>query len=149
MQRWKKLEQEPTLDWYVQNVTEILERLQAKTHARLAVVEIPFIGEDLSSEMNQKVDRYNSALHALAGQLGVPCLPLHQRLVELLPADHAPPPFSTSPRLVVNSLFQHYVRRRTWDEAAASNGLFLLTDHTHLGERAGSVIADLVVEFIG
>jgi hypothetical protein len=65
---------------------------------------------------------------------------LHQRLVELLAADHAPPQFSSSSRPIVNSLFQYYVRRRTCDEAAASHGLILLTDNTHLGERAGSVI---------
>ena len=106
------------------------------------------MGENLEGEMNRRVDQYNEALHQVAADFGVPCLPLHERMVELLPPGHEPPPFSTSPRPLLNALFLRHVRRRTWDQAAASNGLVLLTDHTHLGERAGAVIADLVADFI-
>jgi acyl-CoA thioesterase-1 len=148
VRKWKHLEQAPTLEWYTENVSAILRRLQAETSARIAVLEIPIMGEDLDGEMNRRVDEYNEALHGVAAEFGVPCLPLHDRMIELLPPDHVPPPFSTSARPLINSLYQHHVRRRTWDEAAASNGLMLLTDNTHLGERAGGVIADLVAEFI-
>ena len=148
IRKWKHLEQAPTLEWYSENVSAILRRLQTETSASIAVLEIPIMGEDLDGEMNQRVDRYNEALHRVAADFDVPCLPLHQRMVELLPPDHVPPPFSTSARPLINSLYQHHVRRRTWDEAAASNGLVLLTDNTHLGERAGGVIADLVADFI-
>ena len=148
VRRWKHIEHVPTPQWYVENVSAILRRLQTETSARIAVVEIPIMGEDLDGEMNRRVDDYNEALHRVAADFGVPCLPLHQRMVELLPSDHVPPPFSTSARPLLNSLYQHHVRRRTWDEAAASNGLVLLTDNTHLGERAGGIIVDLVADFV-
>jgi tRNA isopentenyl-2-thiomethyl-A-37 hydroxylase MiaE len=49
---------------------------------------------------------------------------------------------------MMKAQFQHHVRHRSWDAAAASNGLILLSDHTHLGERAAAVVADLVAEFV-
>jgi hypothetical protein len=48
---------------------------------------------------------------------------------------------------MMKAQFQHHVLHRS-DAASARNGLVLLSDHTHLGERAAQVVADLVAEFV-
>ena len=106
------------------------------------------LGEDLDSTTNERVDKYNEALHVIATEQSVKCLPLHDRLVELLLPGHVPPPYEVKIGLTVKSQLQHHVLRRNWDAVSASNGLSLLTDHTHLGERAARVVADLVADFV-
>ena len=144
----KGIRQTPTLEWFTENVSAILRRLRSETHARIAVIEIPMLGEDLDSTTNERVDKYNEALHVIATEHSVKCLPLHDRLVELLLPGHVPPPYEVKIGLTVKSQLQHHVLRRNWDAVSASNGLSLLTDHTHLGERAARVVADLVADFV-
>jgi lysophospholipase L1-like esterase len=146
--RLKGIRQTPTIDWYVENVSAILRQLRSETHARIAIIEIPMLGEDLTSEKNGRVNRYNDALHTMAEEHGVTYLPLHDRLVDLLEPDRVPPPYQGSVGLVLKVQLQHHVLHRSWDDVGARNGLVLLTDHTHLGERAAELVAELVAEFI-
>jgi acyl-CoA thioesterase I len=144
----KGIRQAPTIKWYSENVSSILQRLRSETHARIAVIEIPMLGEDLTSEMNDCVNRYNDALHAIAEKQGISCLPLHKRLVDLLPPGQKPPPYRATVGLMLKVQLQHAVLHRRWDDIGARNGLDLLTDHTHLGERAAEVAAEVVAEFV-
>jgi acyl-CoA thioesterase I len=144
----KGIRRMPSIEWFIENVSSTLRRLRSETDARIAVLEIPILGEDLNGETNGRVNRYNEALHTIADENRVTCLPLHQRLVELLPPNHVPPPYQRTMGLVLKVQFEHHVLHRSWDELSAKNGLVLLTDHTHLGERAAGVVADLVAEFL-
>ena len=146
--RIKGVRRAPTLEWYVESVSAVLGRLLSETHAKIAVIEIPMLGEDLGSETNKRVKAYNDALRTVAAEYGVNWLPLHDQLVELLPPDHVPPRYQAKAGPMMKAQFQHHVRHRSWDAAAARNGLILLSDHTHLGERAAAVVADLVAEFV-
>jgi acyl-CoA thioesterase I len=64
--RQQRIPQTPTLDWYIECVEGIMARLQSQTSARIAVLDIPMIGEDLDSDMNSRVDAYNQALRRVA-----------------------------------------------------------------------------------
>lgn len=90
--RQQHIPQTPTLGWYIECVGEILTRLQSQTSARVAVLDIPMIGEDLTSDMNRRVDSYNQALHRVAAAHVADCLPLDDRLASLLPSPHNPRP---------------------------------------------------------
>ena len=146
--RQQHLPQDPTLEWYRESVAAILERLQADTTARIAVLDLPPLGEDLESEANRRIVAYSEALREVAAQLGIPCLPLHERLVALVPPGHEPPPYSESRALIVRSAFRRLVLRRSWNEVAAANGLVVLTDHIHLSENGAEVVADLIAGFV-
>ena len=64
--RQHHLPQTPALGWYVECIEEILTRLQSQTSARIAVLDISMIGEDLASDMNCRVDSYSRAMTHLA-----------------------------------------------------------------------------------
>jgi lysophospholipase L1-like esterase len=138
---------DPTRQWFGEQIDAILTRL-GETEARLAVLDLPPLGEDLGSRMNQLVEEYNATLREVAAGHGVPVLPLHERLVALLPADARPPQYRGDIWLVFRSMLRHAVLRQSWDAISARNGLELLTDNLHLNDRSADVVADLISEFL-
>jgi len=138
----------PTLGWYTECVDEILTRLQSQTSARIAVLEIPMIGEDLTSDTNRRVNSYNQALRRMAAAHAADYLPLHDRLASVLPASHNPPPYRGRFGPMTRASLSRSILHRSWDQISASNGLIVLIDHVHLNDRAAMITADLVADFI-
>lgn len=139
----QKLPVSPTLEYYLENVDAIVTRLQAETSARVVLIEIPLLGEDLSGRMNGLVREYNAALQALTARRGLECLPLYGRMVELLPPDHRPPPYVGNIGAIVQAGMWSMLGR-SWNTIAERNGLLLLTDHIHLNDRAADLLAELI-----
>jgi lysophospholipase L1-like esterase len=146
--RQQRIPQTPTLGWYTECADEILTRLQSETSARIAVLDIPMIGEDLTSDINRRVDTYNQALRQVTAEHAVECLPLHDRLAALLPAVHNPPPYTGRVGTMIRASLSHNLLHRPWDRISAANGLAVLTDHVHLNDRAAALTAELVADFI-
>ena len=142
----QSLPRDPDLGWYRENVGSILDRISRESSARVIVLEIPMLGEDLGSLMNHRVDDYNNVLRTLAAEHGAPCLPLHDRLASLLPTDSAAPAYRGDRMFIARSILGHLALRRSWNEVSRRNGLTLLTDHIHLNDRAAAVVADLISE---
>ena len=138
----------PTLGWYRENVGAILGRLLAETDARVAVLDLPPLGEDVHSEINQRVLEYNAALREIAAAAGVEVLSLHDHLLALLPAVHTPRPFEGRRNLMGSALARRLVLRRSWDEVSEAHGLALLTDHLHLNDRSAAVVAELIAGWL-
>ena len=144
----QKLPEKPTLAWYRLNVERIIDRLQSGTDAQIVLLDLPMLGEDLDSDMNQRVDDYNALLHAVAAEKRVTCLPLHESLRTLLPQNHAPPPYEGKKGPVIRVWIKHFMQRKSWDAVSADHGLELLTDHIHLNDKAAAVIAALIGDFL-
>jgi acyl-CoA thioesterase I len=144
----QKLPEKPTLARYRQNVERIIDRLQSETDAQIALLDLPMLGEDLASDMNQRLADYNAVLHAVALEKGVACLPLHDRLRALLPQNHTPPIYEGKKGPVVRVWIKHFIQSKSWDAVSADYGLELLTDHIHLNDKAAAVIAALIGDFL-
>jgi acyl-CoA thioesterase I len=144
--RYQRLPQRPTLEWYLENVERILNRLATETRARLVVLELPLLGEDLDSEHNRRVESYNTALRERCERRGVSCLPLHRALADRIPAEHRAPPGSGSTGPMAAAAARRLLLREDWDTISAKQGFLLLTDHVHLNATAASVVADLLTD---
>jgi acyl-CoA thioesterase-1 len=142
------LPEKPTLAWYRLNVERIIDRLQSETAARIALLDLPMLGEDLASDMNRRVTDYNAVIHAVASEKCVTCLSLHERLRTLLPRNHTPPPYEGKKAPVVRVWIKHFMQRKSWDTVSADHGLELLTDHIHLNDKAAAVVAALIGDFL-
>lgn len=132
------------------NMDTILRRLQTETDARIAVFSLTPHGERLDSAANRALAPYNAAVKELASAHDVTYLPLHERMSALLqrrpgPRASEPPPVLAP---LLGSAVRRYVGGRSWDEIAAANGLYLLTDHIHLSDRGAAVVADLAAGWL-
>jgi lysophospholipase L1-like esterase len=146
--------EEPTVGWYEENLRAIVIRLKRETTARLALLTLAVIGEDLEHEANRRIVLYNEVISRVARDEGVPCLPLYERMVAYLRA-HEADRASLPPRLayrdglhnVGNALALH-ASGLSWDEVSRRNGLLLTTDCLHLNSRGAGMIADLIGEWL-
>ncbi len=146
--RHQRLPVPPTREWYGEQLDAILARLRGGTDAVVAVLDLPPLGEDLGSRMNQLVEEYNLTLRDTAIRHRVPCLPLHDNLVAALPPAGTPPPYLGRRSPILAAAARHLLLRQGWDEISRRNGLAVLTDHLHLNDRAAAVVADLVGDLL-
>jgi lysophospholipase L1-like esterase len=141
---------EPTLTWYECNLGTIVKRLKQETHARVALLSLAVIGEDLEHEANRKVNLYNEAVRRVAREEKISYLPLHERMVAYL-RDHEGDRAQLPPRLEYrdglhntgNALALH-ATGLSWDEVSRRNGLLVTTDCLHLNSVGAGMIADLI-----
>ena len=140
----------PDLAWYEQNLRAIISRLHAETRARIAVLSLALIGEDLEHEANRRLELYNEVVRRVATDMRVDYLPLHERMLAYL-NEHEAERATLPPRLAYrdglintgNATALHHMGL-SWDEISRRNGLQLLTDGLHLNSVAASMVADLI-----
>lgn len=149
-QTYNHLPSEPTLTWYESNLRTIVQRLKHETQARLALLSLAVIGEDLEHEANRKVDLYNEAVRRVADEEGIDYLPLHERMVAYL-REHEEEWAQLPPRLAyrdglhnVGNAIALHTSGLSWDEVSRRNGLLLTTDCLHLNSTGAGMIADLI-----
>jgi acyl-CoA thioesterase I len=138
----------PTLERYRQNYDTILTRLKTETKARIAILSIPPLAEDLDSEINQRVAQYSAAIKDIAAAHGVTYLPLHEELTALLDSRQPSSTFKGDIGLVIKASFKHHIMGKSWDEVSAANGFAVMTDAIHLNDRGAAVVAKLIANGI-
>jgi lysophospholipase L1-like esterase len=139
---------DPTLETYREWLGEIVRRLVSGTPARVALLDLPPIGEDLTSAFNERVGSFNEVIREVAADHGVEVLPLNARLRALIAASSTAQPFDGTIREIRSALFQRMVLRRGWDKISDRGGRAMLTDNIHLNDRAAREVAALVRAFV-
>ncbi len=145
----KYLPEAPSLDFYGECLTLIIDRLHA-AGSRVAVCSLPPLGQDLADVANARTHEFNRVIAVICESREVTYLPVNERLSALLDdADEADgPPFTGSWGPGFASLVGHFVGGRSFDEIAAGRGFMLSPDGVHLNTRAARVVADLAGEFL-
>ena len=141
---------EPTIEWYEENMTRIVQRLKRETEARLVLLSLAVIGEDLEHEANRKINLYNEVIRRVAKSENTAYLPLHERMVAYL-REHEGDRAHLPPRLEYrdglhntgNAVALHNMGL-SWDEVSRRNGLLVTTDCLHLNSVGGGMIAGLI-----
>ncbi len=151
---FNQLPTDPTLAWYEENLRLIVGRLKHETGARLCLLSLAVIGEDLDHEANHQVERYNEVIRRVAADEKVDYLPLHERMVAYL-RDHEADRATLPPRLeyrdgltnIGNAVALH-ASGLSWDEVSRRNGLLVTTDCLHLNSVGGGMVADLIERWL-
>ncbi len=138
----------PTLESFAENIEAIVEDVKSRSTTRTLLIEIPPLGEDRNSAINQRIGAYNSELLRIATREGLTCLPLYDRLLEALPPGHEPRPYKDRTGPIWRANFSHKVLGRSWNEISRRNGLIVLTDWVHLNDRGAAILAALVGEYL-
>ncbi|WP_157680384.1 SGNH/GDSL hydrolase family protein [Mycobacterium dioxanotrophicus] len=148
--RMNKLTGRPGIEGFADNVAAIVERLTRETSARIGLLSLPVLGEDLGSASVRRSQEYSAVLKKIAESDRVTYLPLNERQVEYLtvggfqPCTH----YRDNLALMVGGAIQHFLLRRSLDDISHRRGLQLTTDLLHQNTRGATMIADLIEEFV-
>jgi lysophospholipase L1-like esterase len=148
--KMKKLAVRPTIDWYRENLTAIAERLAKETDARVALLSLPVLGQELGSEPVRRAGEYSEVVKETAAASGAAYLPLYERQVEhLRTGGHTPGiAFQDGRTLSSRAAIQHFMLRRSFDSISRRRGLELTTDFVHQNTRGAAMIADVIEDFL-
>ncbi|WP_406318896.1 GDSL-type esterase/lipase family protein [Streptosporangium sp. NBC_01639] len=137
------------LEQYRDNLRAIVDHVKTRTTAKIALMSLPPLGEDLDATINRTLSGYNAAIKQIAAGAGVAYLPAHERMVDALRQGHgAGPKYAFSFGRALAAAAQHHLLGRSWDQVARYGGRQLLIDDVHLNERAGAIVADLVAHWL-
>jgi lysophospholipase L1-like esterase len=139
----------PSTAEYAANLTAIAKRLQDETMARVGLLSLPVIGEDLGSEPVRRAAEYSAVVREVAADQGVAYLPLNERMTAYLEKQGRTPGthYRAEGRLAQTAAMQHFLLGRRLDAISRSRGLQLTTDTVHLNGRGAAMVADLIEAF--
>jgi hypothetical protein len=136
--------------WYRTNLENIVQILQMKTRARIALISIPPIGEDRQHIAYLRSAQYCRIILETARKMGVSYLPLHEKMDRYLMKNPHQPRVSYDDgprRVMIKMLLSHFILGKSYDRIADENGQHLLIDILHPNGRGASMIADLIEAF--
>jgi lysophospholipase L1-like esterase len=149
-----KIPTTPTREWYEENLRAIVRRLQEETGARIALLSLAIIGENLAHEANRRIALYNETIRRVAASTGTDYLPLYETMLDYLRTHEAdlaelPPRLDYRDGLVnIGNAVALHGTGLSWNEVSRRNGLLLTTDCLHLNETGAALIADLIEEWL-
>ncbi|MFJ8827642.1 SGNH/GDSL hydrolase family protein [Streptomyces sp. NPDC102467] len=134
---------------YENNLGAIVDSIKTRSSARIGLMSLPPLGEDLDAALNQRLRAYNAAIKATASRADVTYLPVHEQMTDFLRRhDGDGTPYDFSFALAYAAAAEHHLLRRSWDQVARGNDLQLLVDHIHLSDRGGAIVTDIAAQWL-
>jgi lysophospholipase L1-like esterase len=142
----KQLLTRPSPAWYQECLVAVVERLRAETDAKVGLLSLPVLGQDLTGPAVQTSEAYSRMIAEVADARELAYLPLHERQVEQIRRAGARPiPYREAAHPAFNStVLQRFVLRRSLDAISRRRGLLLTTDHIHQNSRGADTIAEVI-----
>ncbi|GAB3504512.1 hypothetical protein GCM10027442_06700 [Emticicia fontis] len=140
----------PDFDSFIKNYQEVICRLQQETKAKIALISLPVLSEDLTHEVNKRADKYSDYIKELAKAEQLIYLPLREKEKEYLLANPHPlkHTFDETFKLLIVSIINYYLLGKDWDYTSKKHGYQLTPDNIHLNSVSGGMVRDLVKDFI-
>ena len=147
-----KLPALPTIEEYQKYLPMFVEKLKEKTDAKIAILSIPTIGEDMSDSnpINPYLDRFCEFIQQFANSNVLTYLPLNERMRDYSNENPSSTnyPIKTYHSIVLKSIIKRLLFCRPFESIAKGLGYRLHSDHLHLNESGATMVADLIEEYI-
>jgi lysophospholipase L1-like esterase len=143
-----KLPQKPDIEWYRDNLTSLISRIQKETPSKIGILSLPTIGEEIGSEELEHGMRYSEIIKEVSSQLNCDYLPLNETMQEKLKTKNTKNPFThdKNDTQMVKAIFNHYAMRKSWNKIAENSGLRFHIDYLHLNDAGADLIVQLVTD---
>jgi lysophospholipase L1-like esterase len=145
------LPEKPNAEFFRKNVKELISKLKRRTNAKIAILSLPPIGEEINHIAYQRTKEYSGIILDVAQENNVDYLPLHEKITEYLLAEDHRPRLSYDNgfrRIMIKGIFSHFLLGTSFDKIATNNGFLIVTDFLHLNHRGAKMVADLIKNWI-
>ena len=146
----KGLPKKPSIEWFEEQMDELVSTLTNKTNARISLITLPFLGEQKDSEIIQVVKNHNRIIRDISNKYGTTLLDFFKKFDSII-IDNNSIPYTTSELRRLRGLravILHYVFNWTWKDIGKKYNLKLLCDHIHLNEDGGQILEEMVKDFL-
>ena len=146
-----KLPRKPTAEWFRENLIGICSQLKSKTGAKIALISLPPIGEDLRHAAYTRTASYSTIIRDVASREGIAYLPLHEAITDYLKEQKHRPKLTYDGEwksVMYKSIFLHIIFGRSFDKISSYNGFLIVTDFLHLNSRGAEMVANLIEGFV-
>ena len=142
--------EKPSLLVYEKNLALIISRLKAETSAKIGLLSLPVVGENLFSKANKEIDQYNEVIKKTAEITNVSYLPINEKLKAYLKGkgNTRGRSLKNGTKLYEKAIIDHFVYGYSLDRISVRNGYLLLTDGLHLNSTAGMMAAHQIELFL-
>lgn len=152
---WKKLPQQPSKEWFYENLLEIVKTLKEKTVAKIAVCSLTEVGEAPDSknpaqrEMNILYKEYAEIIKQICKDEHINYIPLYEKLHQQIQVSPGKS-FTTFSFLAFyrDYIFKEFILRKNFDQISQENGWKFHIEGVHLNTRGGKIFADAVQQFL-
>ncbi len=140
----------PNFDSFKENYTQIVQRLKTETKAKIAVMSLPVMSEDLQHEVNQRADQYSEFINQIAKKEQVTYLPVRETMKEFIEKHPKKLKYSYEQtyKIMNVAILKHELLGQSWDHICVTNGNDLTQDNLHFNTRGAAMIGSLVEKFI-
>lgn len=145
-----KLPRAPTLAWFRANLMSLCNGLRGRTHAKIALLSLPPLGETPDDRNFAMAAIYSRAIEETAAAQHLAYLPLNETMTAYLKSHGAKPryPYRDDQTLMYKAIAKHFILGQSFDEISRGNGFLLLLDAQHLNSAGAAMVADLIEDFI-
>jgi lysophospholipase L1-like esterase len=153
---WKQSPQEPSPASFKENLELITRRLRQETCATIALSSVAPIGEALrshdavQSRLNELVAAYNGIIGDVSSSNDAYYIPFNECFRARLDSSTTVKSFTrfSFAAFYRDYLFREMILRRSFDEIAEINGWEFHIDGIHLNTRGGSILTEVVQQFL-
>ncbi len=145
-----KLPSRPSKAWFRENLIALSQKLKSGTHARIALLSLPPIGERLNDTAFKRAAEFSLIIRETAVSEKLVYLPLNEGMTDYLKKTRPTPKYTLNQAQYVmyRGIIDHYGFGVSYDRISRKNGFVLLTDFLHLNCIAAGMVADLIEGFI-
>lgn len=135
-------------EWFGENLEKIVQELQQKTDAKIALCSIPPLGEDQSALVFKQTIAFSKLIQDIAKKFKVQYLPVNEKMIDFLNQNPSEPKYGANHRLVEEIATKHFLLRKSFDTLSEEYGFSLFTDNLHLNSKGANIVSELVIEFV-
>jgi lysophospholipase L1-like esterase len=144
--RIQRLPQSPDRHFFKKNLTDIIRYIRKKTNAKIAILSLPVIDEDLDSQSNIYARKYSEDIREIAKKHKVSYLPLNERQTLFLSRIKGRKPLKDYSRKFFRTIL--LMLRRGFDRIAEINHRYLTYDGLHQTTKGAKIISSLISRFL-
>jgi lysophospholipase L1-like esterase len=140
----------PDFEGFKHNYRKIITELKTKTQAKIALMSLPIMGENLIHSANLKADQYSDFIKQLSVDEGLTYLPVREAQKDYLTQNpsNSPHTFEQTYKLLNVSVITNILLGWSWDKISKHHGFHLTPDNLHQNSISGGMIGELVKKFL-
>lgn len=145
-----KNDEKPGIGGFEENLKQVVRQIKARTKAKIALLSLPLMGEDLTNKTNTLADEYSAVIMKIANFEGTAYLPVREEQKAFLQQNptRSKYAFGKYPFLLTRSVALHYFFGQSWNKVSEGVGNVLSPDFMHQNDTAGEMIAKQVIKWI-